>query len=236
LSDLAGLRSANPASTSELVASVFPPGVTTAELREPAFAAHLYPEESAAVARAVPKRVAEFTAGRLCARRALDGLGITNFPLLVNEDRTPRWPEAVVGSITHTGGFCGAVAARRTHFEALGLDAEHTSAATYDLWPQLLTGSERAVLASVRPDARTLVASTIFSAKEAFYKAQFTITGAWLDFDDVEVDLPAGAPERGTFTIRILRNAPAQLSRRAAGRYRIVGDVILTGVTFARDG
>lgn len=235
MSDLAGLRSTNPASASELVASVFPPGVTAAELREPASPAQLYPEESAAVARAVPKRVAEFTAGRLCARRALEGLGITNFPLCVNEDRTPRWPEAVVGSITHTGGFCGAVTARRAHFEALGLDAEHTSAATYDLWPQLLTGRERAELARLRPEARTLAASTIFSAKEAFYKAQFTITGAWLDFDDVEVDLSAGPLERGTFAIRILRNAPPELSRRAAGRYRIVGNVVLTGVTFACD-
>jgi 4'-phosphopantetheinyl transferase EntD len=233
LSEPGILGTPNPAVTSELVASVFPPGVAAAELREPVSGAHLFPAESAAVARAAPKRLAEFTAGRLCARRALTQLGIIHFPLCVNENRTPRWPEGVVGSITHTAGFCGAVAAQRVKFEALGLDAEHTSAATSDLWPQLLTAAERDRLARLTPESRTLVASTIFSAKEAFYKAQFTITRGWLDFDDVEIDLSPAATAYGTFTIRILRNAPPELSQRAAGCYRILDDVVLTGVAFA---
>ena len=39
------------------------------------------------------RRVADFTAGRLCARRVLERAWVSvDFPLAVNADRTPRWP------------------------------------------------------------------------------------------------------------------------------------------------
>jgi 4'-phosphopantetheinyl transferase EntD len=59
----------NPAAHSPSIESLFLPGVAAAELCGPGDPELLAPEESVAVARAVPKRVREFAAGRLCARR-----------------------------------------------------------------------------------------------------------------------------------------------------------------------
>ena len=90
----------------------------------PGDASLLYPEEAVSVAKAVPKRVGEFAAGRLCARRALAEFGITGVPLTMAPDRAPVWPESMVGSITHTRGLCAAVVAERRRFASLGIDVE----------------------------------------------------------------------------------------------------------------
>ena len=78
-SQFLGLRdsaAANPATLSATFASLFPSGVVAAELRAPGDASLLWPEEAASVANAVPKRIQEFAAGRLCARRALAAMGV----------------------------------------------------------------------------------------------------------------------------------------------------------------
>ena len=65
------------------------------------------------MANAVPKRIQEFADGRLCARRALEEFGVTNFPIRMARDRQPVWPDSLIGSITHTAGLCAAVVAER---------------------------------------------------------------------------------------------------------------------------
>ena len=82
----------NPAVLSASVGALFPPGASAAELRAPGDPALLLPEEAAFLGRAVPKRVREFAAGRLCARRALAQFGISDFPLRVAADRQAVWP------------------------------------------------------------------------------------------------------------------------------------------------
>ena len=56
-------------------------------MRVPGDASLLAPEEAAIVANAVPKRVGEFAAGRLCARRALAELGMSR--------AFPSWPRPI---------------------------------------------------------------------------------------------------------------------------------------------
>jgi len=107
------MEEANPASLSPILAGLFPQGVVAAELREPADAALLLPEERQSCSGFGSKRLEEFAAGRVCARRALAELGIIGFPLPADDDRRPCWPRDVAGSITHTTGFCGAVVAGR---------------------------------------------------------------------------------------------------------------------------
>jgi hypothetical protein len=58
------------------VHSLFPPGVAVAVRREPGDPADLLPGEAVYVAKAVPKRINEFAAGRACARRALATFGM----------------------------------------------------------------------------------------------------------------------------------------------------------------
>ena len=54
-----------------LIAPLFPPEVITNEANPIQLQESIFPEEEAFIQKAVPKRKQEFTAGRLCARRAL---------------------------------------------------------------------------------------------------------------------------------------------------------------------
>ncbi|MGH8217527.1 MAG: 4'-phosphopantetheinyl transferase family protein [Steroidobacteraceae bacterium] len=173
------------------IAGLFPEPVAAFESRGPIDPRVLAPEEAAHVARAVPKRVNEFAAGRACARRALAELGVPDFILRVGPDREPLWPPGIAGSITHTDEYCAAAAARTTRFAAIGLDAERRDAVHPRLWRQIATSEEIVWLESLAPDQAQAMGTLIFSAKEAFYKCQFALTREWLNFSDVTLTVEA---------------------------------------------
>ena len=84
---------------------LLPPPVRVVELFADPPEADLYPEERALVAGAVAKRVNEFTAVRHCARRAMAALGLPPAPVVPDERGAPRWPDGVVGAMTHCDGY-----------------------------------------------------------------------------------------------------------------------------------
>src|SRR6516225_8640665 len=84
----------------------------------------LFPAEEPAVRTAGPRRRAEFTAGRRCAREALARLGLPAAPVLAGRAGEPRWPAGVTGSITHCAGYRACAVARTADVTALGIDAE----------------------------------------------------------------------------------------------------------------
>jgi len=195
----------------------------------------IHPDEAAQVATAVPKRRAEFGAGRACARRALTRLGIADFVLKNGPDRAPRWPSGVVGSITHAGsvpgGFCGAVVGRSTDFLTLGLDAELADAVGPELWPRVATPKERHWLGEQPAAVRPTLAAALFSAKECFYKARFPLCGELLEFADVEVALD---PSGSSFEARLTREGAESPGRLllpgCKGRYIKVDGFVITGI------
>lgn len=150
----------------------------------------LWPEEEAAVARAVEKRRREFGWGRHLARQALSALGAPAGPLPARPDRRPRWPAGFIGSITHCPDLCAVVVVRRSDVETIGLDVELRTPLEPELWPIVATPNEIERL-DLHPgsEAAGERAKTLFVIKEAFYKAQFELTETMLDFSDVEVVL-----------------------------------------------
>ena len=196
-------------------ASLFPEGVAAAELRVAGDASLLAAEEASVVANAVPKRVGEFAAGRLCARRALAELGIANFALKAAGDRQPIWPEGIVGSITHTEGMYAAVVAKRTLLRAIGVDTEAAGSVKPELWPRILVAVELDWLASLERRARAAAATLIFCAKEAAYKCQYPLTGERLSFSDLEVTVAEWGHGRGALQVSATR--PIALFRPTAG-------------------
>lgn len=186
----------------------------------------LYPEERACVAQAVDKRRAEFGTARVVARRVLSRLGVGPLPLVPRADRSPTWPPGIVGSITHTGGYCAVVAANdRTHL-SLGVDAEQDKALAVELIQAICTPRERARL-SERD------AIVYFAAKEAFYKCQYPLTRQYLGFHDVELDLELAS---GRFAARIIKpdhDEPSWL-RQLRGRFTRVDGLVLCGVSYRR--
>jgi 4'-phosphopantetheinyl transferase EntD len=215
---------------SRLLGALFERPVIAFESRGPVSAVALLPEEAACVARAAPKRVSEFAAGRACARRALAELEITEFALLAGVDREPLWPAPVTGSITHTGDYCGVVVARTSTVASLGVDAECRDAVRPELWRHIATSEERAMLASLPDREARERGSLLFSAKESFFKCQYHLTREWLNFTDVSVSV-----EDGRFTVH--PRAPLALEAlRAppwAGRFALEDALVVTGISLA---
>lgn len=168
-----------------MIAELLPPGVAVAVAVAVAadWEAELIGPEAGAVADAVAARQREFRAGRSCARRALASLGLPAVAIPSGDHREPIWPDGVRGSITHDDDFCAAVVAPEGVVASLGIDA----AANHPL-PAPIAGRIGAVgdLLDELGEGVDPVALA-FSAKEAFYKAWYPLTGRWLDFEEVAV-------------------------------------------------
>lgn len=137
-----------------------------------------------------PNRRDSFVAGRACARAALQELTGIDSPVPRSNNRSPVWPSGITGSITHTDGFVASVVARE-FVGAVGIDAERIERTGRDVSRRILTDDEIERVHDSAHPARA--AMSVFSAKEAFYKAQFQLTGAWVGFHDVtSVETSAG--------------------------------------------
>jgi enterobactin synthetase component D / holo-[acyl-carrier protein] synthase len=213
------------------LSELFPPGALAAEIREPGDLEALLPDERQYHRGAVQKRAQEFAAGRMCAHRLLAEFGIVDFPVKVAADRQPLWPDALVGSITHTTGFCAAVIASKKSLSAIGIDSEIAAGVKAKLWRGICTPSETAWLRSLPEAEQTAAATLIFSAKEAFYKCQYPLLGERFGFHDASVE-PAWGFGRGSFTIHV--DGSVALARHASvpltGRYLFHEQFITTGI------
>jgi len=147
----------------------------------------LHEQERQALGGMVNKRVREFVAGRVLARRALAELGLDDHAIPKRQDRSPGWPVGVVGSITHTNDLCVVAVAKEDHVTALGIDVERSRALEGSLWPQI--GDEDEIRKLPSGMQTGVAVCWLFSAKEAFYKAQYPLTGKFLGFEDVRVTL-----------------------------------------------
>lgn len=181
--------------------------------------------------RAVEKRRREFTAGRAAVKTALIELGHPPDPVPVGPDRAPIWPRGVTGSITHTKGFAAAIVAKTSVARALGLDAERATPLKSALHSEILSPSEHDwTREQADPD---LMAKLIFSAKEAAYKAQFTLSGRYFGFSGMETrwSLASDTPNSGAFTATFTRDAaPFTMGVTLSGRFVIGAGLILTFV------
>ena len=208
--------------------ALFPESVAYAELMDPAQAEPLFLEEEAHIARAVDKRRHEFALGRTCARRALVQLGLPRTALPAHADRSVQWPAQALGSITHADGFCAAVAARRSDLRGLGIDAEVRGRVTPKLWSHIATEREigwfQATDSAAEANER---ATVLFSAKEAFYKAQYCITRTFVGFHEVELSF-----EGAQFQVRLVGEVARLFPEgaRFPGNFALLGEHVLTGV------
>ncbi|AJE43493.1 4'-phosphopantetheinyl transferase family protein [Streptomyces nodosus] len=185
----------------------------------------LYPEEEAVVARAVDKRRREFATVRACARQAMEKLGVPGRPILPGERGAPRWPDGLIGSMTHCDGYCAAALARAGELVSLGIDAEPHDRLPDGVLDAISLPAERARLRGLaRSHPSVHWDRLLFSAKESVYKAWFPLTGRWLDFHEADIELlPGDAPDAGdgsgisaggTLRARLLVPGPVVAGRR----------------------
>ena len=224
--------------TPALLPLLFDQQVATCEVALSSRLGELYPEEAAAMRRARPRRLLEFRAGRHCARVALSRLGISPAPLLPAEDRLPRWPSGIVGSISHTGnvdnGWCGAAVARSDDATSLGLDAELALPLEPELWTRVLRREEADFVSASGVSDRGLLAKLFFCAKEAAYKCQFPLSRRFLEFHDFSIQLDERAQR---FSATFERDAPPfAVGSRLNGRFVRTAELLAAAVLLeARD-
>ena len=181
----------NPAQVSPQLGSLFPAGVVAVELLSEAPRTVLTEVELSSISHCANKRIDDFTRGRACAHRGLSELGFGAFSVLAGEKREPLWPPDIVGSITHTTGFAGAVVSRVSAVAALGIDCEVVASVDGDLWERICTPTERTRLEQLPQAQAQRQAALIFAAKEAFYKCQFPVSHEWVGFEDVTIEVSA---------------------------------------------
>jgi 4'-phosphopantetheinyl transferase EntD len=177
----------------------------------------IFPEEAAAVARAVPKRRAEFAAGRRAARAALAALGLPPLALPRRADGPALWPEGFAGSIAHGGGHVLAAACPLGVAAALGLDLEPLAPLDDGLRPAIAEPDEDGDLLR------------LFCAKEAAYKAQFALSARLFGFHGLRVTLTGDG-----FEARFAEPAPPfGMGDRIAGRQTGSGNLLVTAVALS---
>lgn len=152
---------------------------------------------------AVAKRRNEFAAGRAAAHQAMAQLGLQVHPIRVGENRAPIWPAGLVGSITHTRSCAMAVVAHAGAIRGLGIDVEEDKPLADDLWPAICSPQEQSWLRRQANPGQ--MAKVIFSAKEAAYKCQFSVSARYYGFDGMELDIDL---ERQRFSARFCADQP----------------------------
>lgn len=206
-----------------------PPGASAELLLGPGDPDSLYPEEATAVAKAAPKRKSQFAAGRACARRALERLGLQGTAIAINDDRSPHWPEGIVGSISHSDQCCIAVVAYYGEIASVGVDVESSAPLAAQLESAVLSSEESRQLEAYGAPGRLSWAKVAFSAKESLYKCYRPVTGRFLGFHDARIELD---PARGHVFMELTRSdLPDALgARRFTGRFTVRDGYVFTSV------
>ncbi|MFC6337496.1 4'-phosphopantetheinyl transferase superfamily protein [Pseudomonas sp. CCM 7891] len=143
----------------------------------------------ASIQRSVAKRQAEFLAGRLCARAALQQLEGLDCVPAIGEDRAPVWPPHISGSITHSTGHAAAIVAHKTQWRGLGMDLENMLdlERAERLAGEILTADELQRMASGPRDQVAQLVTLTFSAKESLFKALYPIVQKRFYFEHAEI-------------------------------------------------
>ncbi|KAI2684767.1 4'-phosphopantetheinyl transferase superfamily protein [Pseudomonas sp. TNT3] len=166
-------------------------------------------EPPSSIQRSVAKRQAEFLAGRICARAALQQLEGVGFSPAIGEDRAPVWPGHIIGSITHSTGRAAAIVAKKTHWRGLGMDLENllNPERAERLAGEILTGPELRRMAAGRRDQLAMLVTLTFSVKESLFKALYPIVQQRFYFEHAEV---LEWSEAGDVRIRLLTDLSSE--------------------------
>lgn len=213
-----------------LLPGLFGPAIATAEALPPFGAEGLLPLEASAMARAHPRRQAEFATGRVLARRAMQALGMAPLPIPAGADRAPQWPAGLIGSISHSPRLCGVALARAGHkVRMLGLDIEEAEPLPAELFDTVLLADERARLSALGAEDAGWMARIVFSAKECCYKAQYPVTRTLFGFEVFDI---RAEPAAGTFTATWQADiGPFRAGTVWAGRLCVTAGHVVTAIT-----
>jgi len=185
--------------------------------------APLLPEERLAAALLTPPKKAEFVAGRTAARMAMKKLGHPPRGIPKKESGEPLWPHGLVGSISHTKDLCLCVMGETQRFRSIGIDIENIRRMKKEIAHRVLTSSEKESLSNLPPPLFLQHATILFSAKEAYFKFYFSLTGRPARFHEFSFRLH---PDKK----RLVQLHPAPSSPVFNGIYEVLKEWVVVTV------
>jgi enterobactin synthetase component D len=148
-------------------------------------------------------RKEEFLRGRLCAYHAYkEQTGLELLRLPSQNDRSPLWPNGVVGSITHSTVLVGVAIAKSEKLKSVGIDFEEIGRTKLELASHLLTDKDISLYENKLNMLPQEVLTLIFSAKEALYKTLYPEVKKFFGFHDAAVT----ELQDGKFSIELLKD------------------------------
>jgi enterobactin synthetase component D len=188
----------------------------------------------ASIQRSVAKRQAEFLAGRLCARAALQQLDNLDCVPAIGEDRAPVWPQHISGSITHSSGHAAAIVGHKAQWRGLGMDLENVLSLerAERLAGEILTAAELQRMAMLPREQHALLVTLTFSAKESLFKALYPIVQKRFYFEHAEV-LEWSAS--GQLRLRLLTDLSEEWchGKELVGQFAVDGEQLLSLVAIS---
>ncbi len=181
------------------------------------------------IQRSVAKRQAEFLAGRVCARMALQQLDRLNCVPAIGEDRAPVWPGHISGSITHSTGHAAAIVGYKTQWRGLGMDLENLLSLerAERLAGEILTADELQRMAILPREQIALLVTLTFSLKESLFKALYPIVQKRFYFEHAEV---LAWSDAGHVRLRLLTDLSAEWCHgtELEGQFAVNGEQLLS--------
>ncbi len=177
--------------------------------------APLFREEEEAISPRSERR-RYFVAGRTAVRMAMSSLGLPPCPIYRGESGEPVWPFGVCGSIAHSKSLCFCIVAEAGSCSSIGVDVEDVERIRPELARKVMTPAERSEWEKLDESEALYRLALVFSAKEAYFKFQYPLTGRFVGFGDAEVHLNP----RGRLRVEPLADGPS-----ASGCARIFGGV-----------
>ncbi|CAD0263663.1 4'-phosphopantetheinyl transferase superfamily protein [Pseudomonas veronii] len=183
----------------------------------------------ASIQRSVAKRQAEFLAGRLCARAALQQLDNLDCVPAIGEDRAPVWPPHISGSITHSSGHAAAIVGHKAQWRGLGMDLENVLSLerAERLAGEILTADELQRMARLPREQHAQLVTLTFSAKESLFKALYPIVQKRFYFEHAEV---VEWSEHGQMRLRLLTELSGEWchGKELVGQFAVDGEQLLS--------
>ena len=188
----------------------------------------------ASIQRSVAKRQAEFLAGRLCARAALQQLDNLDCVPAIGEDRAPVWPQHISGSITHSNGHAAAIVGHKAQWRGLGMDLENVLSLerAERLAVEILTAAELQRMTMLPREQHALLVTLTFSAKESLFKALYPIVQKRFYFEHAEV---LEWSENGQVRLRLLTDLSEEWrhGKELVGQFAVDGEQLLSLVAIS---
>jgi enterobactin synthetase component D len=178
------------------------------------------------------KRKAEYIAGRYCALKILNSLGITAYNIFSNEDRSPIWPRNVLGSITHANNYVSVSISNDSNLFGLGRDSEYIFSKVHTKEVGLSIAQNKE-LNYFKGFSEEEFFTLVYSAKESLFKAIYPATKCFFNFDDMEMTYL----DHKTFKIKPkkLLNKFFKPGQIFIGSYLFAEGLVHTGIDIKKD-